>query len=114
MPFIQTRITTELSESKKESLHEAVEKIVQEELGKPVAYIMVGIEDNYNLYMGGKKLEKGAMISLQQFGAPSKNAFNAITKRLCDYLEKELGIEGSHVYVTFECINDWGWNGSLF
>ena len=75
---------------------------------------MVGFEDNYDLYMGAKQLEKGAYVSVSLFGNASKSAYEKMTATICDLYERELGIPGSAVYVTYHGVNDWGWNGSNF
>ncbi len=113
MPFVQTRLTNKLNDIEKSKLHSAIEEIIKEELQKPVDYIMVGIEDGYNLWLGDNKLENGAMISVQHMGIPSKDAYNAITKRISKVLEDEFQTDSSKVYITFQCINEWGWSGSL-
>ncbi len=56
MPFIDSKITqsgtSEKKETKKTELGRAVSL-----LHKSETYLMVGMEDNYDLWMGGKKLE---------------------------------------------------------
>ena len=37
-----------------------------------------------------------------------------MTARTCQILEKELGIPGSNVYVSYFGTPNWGWNGSNF
>ena len=37
-----------------------------------------------------------------------------MTAKICDILQEELGIPGSAVYVTYQGIDDWGWNGRNF
>ena len=114
MPFVQARISKSLSDSEKTSLQKAITAIIQDELRKPAGFIMTGIEDDYNLWLGDNKLDNGAMISVQQFGIANRDAYNAITQRLCDYLKTALGTPSDKVYVTFQSINEWGWNGQLF
>ncbi|MFR5972150.1 MAG: phenylpyruvate tautomerase MIF-related protein, partial [Clostridium sp.] len=75
---------------------------------------MVGFEDNYDLYMGGSKLDKGAYVSVSLFGQASPSAYSEMTKVICDILSEELSIPGNQVYVTYHGVNDWGWNGSNF
>ena len=75
---------------------------------------MVGIEDNYDLYMGGNKLEKGAYVSVSLFGNATSSAYEKMTGEICKIYEEELGIPGQAVYVTYHGVNDWGWNGRNF
>ena len=94
---------------------------IKSELGKTVAilhksetYLMVGIEDSYDLWMAGKKLDKGAYVEVSLFGNASAADYEKMTGRICDIYEKELGIDGNAVYVTYHPVSDWGWNGSNF
>lgn len=113
MPFIDTKVTMTLSEEKKD--------ILKRELGQAVAilnktetYLMVGFADNYDLYFGGKKLEKGAYVSVSLYGRSTASAYDRMTGAICALYERELGIPGDAIYVTYHPIDDWGWNGGNF
>ena len=113
MPFIDSKITVALSEEKKECLKAELGKTVSI-LNKLESFLMVGFEDNYDLYMGGKKLDKGAYVAVSLFGNASSSAYEKMTAAICDIYEKELNIPASAVYVTYHGVNDWGWNGQNF
>ncbi|MBQ2803768.1 MAG: hypothetical protein IJF07_07705 [Lachnospiraceae bacterium] len=113
MPFIDSKITVSVSQDKRETLKAALGKSMSL-LSKPEGFLMVGFEDNYDLYMGGKKLEKGAYVSVSLFGNAPKSAYEAMTATICDLYEKELGIPQNAVYVTYHGVSDWGWNGQNF
>lgn len=113
MPFIDSKITVPVSEEQKESIKTQLGKAISI-INKPESFLMVGFEDNYDLYMGGRKLEKGAYIAVSLFGNSSKSAYEAMTGKICEIYEKELGIPGNSIYVTYHGVNDWGWNGSNF
>lgn len=113
MPFIDSKITVSVDADTKERIKSELGKIIGL-LGKSESFLMVGIEDNYDLWMAGKKLDKGAYVSVSLFGNASSDAFSKMTTAICNILENELGIPGSAVYVTYHPISDWGWNGSNF
>ena len=113
MPFIDSKITVPVPQEKKDVLKSEFGKLVSV-IGKPESFLMVGFEDNYDLYMGGKKLEKGAYVSVSLFGAASRSAYESLTEKICKLFEMELGIPGNAVYVTYHSVNDWGWNGRNF
>lgn len=113
MPFIDSKITVPVSAEQKEALKAELGKLMTT-LHKSETYLMVGIEDKYDLWFGGKKLEKGAYVSVSLLGnAPSKD-FSAMTGQICEVYSKLLGIPGDAIYVTYHPISDWGWNGSNF
>lgn len=113
MPFIDSKITVKLTPEKKDAVKAEMGTLMAT-LGKSEAYLMVGIEDNYDLWMGGKKLEKGAYVSVSLLGNAPSASYEKLTGKICGFFEKELGIPGSAVYVTYHPIADWGWNGSNF
>ena len=113
MPFIDSKITVSVSQEKREAMKSELGKAVSI-LGKPESFLMVGFEDNYDLYMGGKKLEKGAYVAVRLFGNASGSAYEKMTAKICELYEKELGIPQDAIYVTYHGVNDWGWNGRNF
>jgi len=113
MPFIDSKITVSVTPEKKEKIKAELGKAITM-LNKSETYLMVGIEDNYDLWMAGAKLEKGAYVSVSLFGNASSGAYDKMTAQICDLYEKELGIQGDAVYVTYHSVSDWGWNGRNF
>lgn len=113
MPFIDSKITLPVSASVKEELKSELGKLITT-LHKSETYLMVGIEDNYDLWLGGKKLEKGAYVSVSLFGNASSDCYNRLTGQICDLYADKLGIPGNAIYVTYHPVNEWGWNGSNF
>lgn len=113
MPFIDSKITVPVSDAQKETIKSEMGRIVSI-LNKPESFLMVGIEDNYDLYMGGQKLDKGAYVSVSLFGNSTAAAYEKMTGEICKIYEKELGIPGQSVYVTYHGVSDWGWNGRNF
>ena len=113
MPMIDSKITLKVPEEKRNLLKAELGKAVAV-LGKPESYLMVGIEDKYDLWLGGRKLEKGAYVSVSLYGNASSKDFSTMTGQICDVYSKLLGIPGDAVYVTYHPISDWGWNGENF
>lgn len=113
MPFIDSKVTVTLTKDKKESIKARLGQAVSI-LHKSEAYLMVGFEDDYDLYMGGNKLEKGAYVSVSLFGSASSADYEKMTGAICEILQDELSIPGDKVYVTYHGVNDWGWNGRNF
>lgn len=113
MPFINVRLSKEINSQQKQTIQREIEKVISEELNKPTEYIMVAIDHPEELWLGDNKLENGAMISVQHMGATDKNAYASISKRLTDNLSSILNTKGSDIYTTFQCINEWAWNGTL-
>jgi hypothetical protein len=113
MPFIDSKITIPLTREQKDTLKTRLGQAVSI-IGKPEFYLMVGIDDDYDLYMGGNRVEKGAFVSVSLYGGASSSAYNKMTAAICNILEEELGIPGNTVYVSYQGTNYWGWQGSNF
>ena len=113
MPFIDSKITVPVTSELKEELKSELGKLITT-LGKSETYLMVGIEDAYDLWLGGKKLEKGAYVSVSLYGNAPSESYDKLTGQICDLFANKLGIPGDAVYVTYHPVNDWGWNGSNF
>lgn len=113
MPFIDSKLTVSLSEEKKESIKQKLGRAVAL-LHKGETYLMVGFQENYTLYLGGKKLEKGAYVEVSLFGRASSSDYSKMTGEICRILSEEAGIPPACVYVTYHGLDDWGWNGSNF
>lgn len=113
MPFIDAKLTVSVADAQKEALKTAFGKAIPT-LHKTETYLMVGIQDNYDLWMAGKKPDKGAYLAVSLYGSAAPADYDAMTGKLCDILEEQLGIPGSSVYVTYHPVGDWGWNGSNF
>lgn len=114
MPFIQAKLSLKLDEQQKESLQNQLTDVVASSFGKPKGFVMAGIEDGQDLYMGGKKLENGAYLSIKLLGNTSKPVCNQLTSVICQILEKELGTSGQNIYVSYHPVDLWGWNGQMF
>ena len=67
MPMINSKVTVSLPQEKRDILKAEIGKAVAI-LGKPETYLMVGFEENYDLYLGGKKIVKGSLLSVEVVG----------------------------------------------
>ena len=113
MPFIDSKVTVKISEAQKEEIKSELGRLITT-LNKSETYLMVGIEDAYDLWLGGKKLDRGAYVAVSLYGDAPKEAYDRLTGQICALLEEKLGIPGNAVYVTYHPVNDWGWNGRNF
>ena len=110
MPFIDSKVTVRVSDQQKEEIKAELGRLITT-LNKTETYLMVGIEDSYDLWFGGRKLDKGAYVAVSLLGDAPKELYNRLTGQICDLLSEKLGIPGNAVYVTYHPVSDWGWNG---
>ena len=113
MPFIDSKISKKMDADAKERIKSKLGEYIST-LHKTETYLMVGIEDDYDLWLAGKKLEDGAYVSVSLYGSASPSDYEKLTGQICSLYESELGIPKDCVYVTYHPVSDWGWNGRNF
>lgn len=114
MPFINSKITLKLSEEKKEIVKSELGKLISEIPGKSEQWLMVGFNDEYCLYFKGEKKEKAAFIEVKIYGTADRKYKEALTQKISSLYEKELSITKDNIYIVFDEVKDWGWNGGMF
>lgn len=113
MPMINSKVTVDLPQEKRDVLVSELGKAVSI-LGKPESYLMLGFEDKSDLYFAGKKLDKGAFVQVQLYGGENAGACDKMTAKICEIFGKELSIPGDKIYITYAGFENWGWNGRNF
>lgn len=114
MPFINAKVTVKMSEEKKEAVKKKLGEAISLIPGKSEHWLMVGFEDSYDLYFQGNKDAETAFIEVKIFGSASSAVYDKMTGVLCGIFEEELGIPAARIYVKYEEVSEWGWNGSNF
>ena len=113
MPFIDIKLSKKISDEQKQQIKSDLGKSISI-MHKPESYLMVGICDGYDLYFAGNKLENGAFVAVSAFGAVNPSDTQKMTESICKILNNRLSVNGSHVYVTYAGVQNWGWNGGNF
>ena len=112
MPFIKVQ-TNQNVENKEEILKKLSAKMA-DKLGKPESYVMTGLDSKLTMTFGGST-EKTAFIEVKSIGL-SESMTDDLSKFICDFLEKEVGVKKNRVYIQF--VNApgsmWGWDGGTF
>lgn len=114
MPFIGSKVSVKISKEKEEIIKKRLGEAIELIPGKSETFLMLGFEDEYSLYFSGEKLEKGAFIEVKIFGEASKDAYAKLTTAICSIFEEELEIPQNKIYIKYEEVKDWGWNGRNF
>ena len=113
MPYINTKTNIAISPEKEENIKSRLGKAAAI-IGKSEAYLMVNMEDNCRLYFGGDKQAPAAFVEIRLFGKSTKAAYEKMTKAVCDIVSEELGIAQNRIYVQYEEVPNWGFNGRNF
>jgi phenylpyruvate tautomerase PptA (4-oxalocrotonate tautomerase family) len=110
MPFIDSKVTVKMSDEKKEQVKNKLGQAVSI-MGKPESFLMVGFEDEYDLYFAGQKLDKGAFVSVQVFGGVNPAQSEKMSGEISKILAEELSIPSDKVYIAYQGVENWGWSG---
>lgn len=114
MPYISTKTTKTLTQEQKDTLAKRFGEAITLIPGKTEAHLMLGFDENITMYFAGKTGEPMAFVEVKLLGKAEKEYYSLLTKRICDILKEELGIDGKNVYVKYEEVTHWGFNGSNF
>ena len=74
-------------------------------------YLMVQMADEGDLWMGGRRLDKGAYLAVSLFGSAAPADYEAMTALLCQILVDQLGNPGDPGYVNYHPVRERGWPG---
>ena len=114
MPFINSKVTVSMNEEKKESVKTRLGQAISIIPGKSENWLMVGFEDNYDLYFQGNQNAETAFVEVKIFGSAAGSVYDRLTAEICKIFNEELGIEPNRIYVKYEEVENWGWNGGNF
>ncbi len=113
MPYIDAKFSVKVDEKQMTPLAKVITNSITAIPGKTPQYVMVNIEDNCNLFFRGEETPC-AMFEVKLLGASTKSAYQALTAKLCEIAQTELGIEGKDVYVKFDEVENWGMDSFMF
>ena len=114
MPFIGTRVNIVLDEDKRERLKNRWDQAITLLPGKSPQWLMAGFEDGVSLSFQGDHQSPAAFVEVKVFGAVDAAASDRLTAAITQALQEECGIAANRVYIAYEGIENWGWNGPNF
>lgn len=114
MPFINSKVSVAMDREKKEAVKARLGQAITLIPGKSESWLMVGFEDSYDLYFKGNQDAPTAFVEVKVYGGASPEVFSKMTGAICEIYQEELGIPQDRIYVKYEEVDNWGWNGSNF
>ncbi len=113
MPYIDAKITGTVTPEQRERIKTELGQAISL-LKKPESFLMIGFQDHYDLYFGGKPMEKGAYVSIAMLGEPVREDTEAMTAKVTEIFQRQLDISPKSLYISYHGVRDWGWNGKNF
>jgi len=114
MPFINSKVNVKILPEQETELKTKLGKAIELIPGKSESWLMLSFEDECKLYFKGENDCKIAYVEVKVFGAEDKAAFEKLTIAICEIFNGVLGIAPDKIYVKYEAVTNWGWNGMNF
>ena len=114
MPFIHTRVNRPISKETEQALSRELGQAISLIPGKSESWLMLQFEENCRLYFRGNAKNGIAFVNVKLFGASTEAAYAKLTAEITRLLAQHLGIAPDCIYVQYDEIDHWGWNGSNF
>lgn len=114
MPFIEAKTNITVTKETETVLKSKIAEILSASFpGKTENWLMLNFISDCNMYFGGSD-EPCIFLDVAIFGSQSDAAYDAMTAGMCELISKECGIPANRVYVKYEEVSHWGWNGMNF
>ena len=114
MPFISTKTNKSIDKSTAKALKEAYASAIELLPGKTEKWLLLSFEGDTQMTFHGDMDSPMAFLTVSLVGSASDEAYDALTKRLCEIMKEVLGIAADMVYVKYEEVDHWGWNNTNF
>lgn len=111
MPFINVKVTGEITPDKEKALKDALGKAIELMPGKSENHLMIGFEDKQRLWFRGENGKPMAFVEVKIFGKSTDEGYAKMTAEVTDIMQRELGVEPDMTYVKYEEIDQWGHEG---
>ena len=113
MPYINTKTTAKLDTGATERLTAALGKAIELIPGKTEKWLMLGFEGECKMAFAGT-IGDCCIVEVEILGKASRAAYDALTSRITDIINEEINIPKDRIYVKYEEIDTWGYNGANF
>lgn len=114
MPFINSKVSFKLSQQDEETIKLRLGKAIELIPGKSESWLMVGFDDEYKLYFKGEASPKIVFVDVSVFGKISESACDNMTSEICNIFNEVTGTPKDKIYVKYQEVDKWGWNGMNF
>ena len=113
MPYINLKTTEKLDTGATEALKSALGEAIALIPGKSERWLMINLDGECTMALSGE-MGKCAMLEVEIFGKATSEAYDALTKRLCDTVSNVLDIPSDRIYIKYAEVGHWGYNGFNF
>jgi phenylpyruvate tautomerase PptA (4-oxalocrotonate tautomerase family) len=115
MPLIRVQTSASLDASRDERLKKSLSVEVAKALGKPESYMMVVLEPDRSMLMGGAS-GPAAFVEVRSVGAISADQAKGLSALVCRTLSESLAVPSERIYLNCQGVPGemWGHDGGTF
>ncbi len=110
MPYIATTTNIAIPGRREEAIKARMGKAIELIPGKTESWLMLSFQGNVSMYFKGDD-DPCAICQVKLFGSAEEEDYANLTEALTDILREELDIDPDRIYVTYDEVDTWGWNG---
>jgi hypothetical protein len=114
MPFIETKTSVKLDESKINALKEAYGKDIEIIPGKTESWLMLNFVGDCKMAFRGKTEPDTAILEVSILGTATKDAYDKLTYKLCEDVSAILGVPSDRIYIKYSEHTVWGYDKENF
>ena len=114
MPYINTTTTKKITREQQNELTRELGKAIEIIPGKTEEWLMLNFKDEARMAFRGNSEKDCAMVEVEILGKAKKDDLGRMTDALCSLMHRILGIDTDRVYVKYEEIETWGYDGINF
>lgn len=111
MPFIMTKVNRKVTKEQELQLKAGLGKAISFVPGKSEEVLMVGIEDQYHLYLRGDETQALAYISVAIYGTADHQGYDRLNLAITELFYKVLHVNPENLFIDYEDIKSWGTSG---
>lgn len=113
MPYINIRLSKEVTAQQKEQLKSKIGEIITLIPGKTEEVTMVDISGGNSLYLGGRSLENGAFVDVRLKGKAEFKPKALFTEAVFKTLKELFDSSDKDIYLNITEFENWGYRGNL-
>ena len=113
MPFIHVRTTKPVEKKTEKELAARIGNMMPL-IGKSEQWLMLNTIGECSMAFRGDMDTPCAMIKVEIFGSARDSEYNRLTDEICRTASKILGVPSDRIYVRYEEVSHWGYDGFNF
>jgi len=113
MPYISTMTNQAISAQTEVLLKEQLGEAIALIPGKSESWLMLSFQEKTPLYFRGEACPC-VYAEVKLFGSAGDAVYDSLTARLTQLYADALAVPPENIYVKYEEVSHWGWNGRNF